>query len=92
MQENPVISDWVPGSGGSTEGSLGEWLAQRQAALRGMLAAGAHPTFPLGHLCVPVLSRAHCVPQNLSGNLRELILKGLPVESRQPTENSSLLK
>lgn len=40
MQENPVISDWVPRSGGCTEGLLGGWLAQRQAALRGMLAAG----------------------------------------------------
>ena len=44
MQENPVISDWVPISGGSTEGSLGGWLAQRQAALREVMAAGALPT------------------------------------------------
>jgi len=35
MQENPVISDWVHISEGSTEGSLGGRLAQRQAALRG---------------------------------------------------------
>jgi hypothetical protein len=48
MQENPVISDWVPISGGSTEGSLGRWLAQRQAALREVMAAGALPTFTLG--------------------------------------------
>ena len=41
MQENPIISDWVPVSGGSTEGSLGGWLAQRQAALREVMAAGA---------------------------------------------------
>jgi hypothetical protein len=40
MQENPIISDWVPVSGGSTEGSLGGWLAQRQAALRDVMAAG----------------------------------------------------
>jgi hypothetical protein len=39
-RENPVISDWVRVSGGSTEGSLGEWLAQRQAALREVMAAG----------------------------------------------------
>ena len=41
MREDPVISDRVRVLGGSTEGSLGRWLAQRQAALRGMLAAGA---------------------------------------------------
>ena len=34
-------------SGGSTEGSLGGWLAQRQAALRGKLAAGARFDFTL---------------------------------------------
>ena len=62
MQENPVISDWVPISGGSTEGSLGGWLAQRQAALREVMAAGALPTFTLGLPCVPVLLRAACVP------------------------------
>ena len=62
MQENPVISDWVPSSGGYTEGLLGGWLAQRQAALRGMLAAGALSTFTLGLPCVPVFSRAPFVP------------------------------
>ncbi len=56
MQENPVISDWVPYSGGCTEGLLGGWLAQRQAALRGVLAAGALSTFTLGLPCVPVIS------------------------------------
>jgi len=44
MRENPVITDWVPISGGSTEGLLGGWLAQRLAALRGKLAAGARLT------------------------------------------------
>ncbi len=44
MRENPAISDWVHISGGSTEGLLGGWLAQRQAALRGVLAAGARST------------------------------------------------
>ena len=63
MQENPVISDRVPNSGGYTEGLLGGWLAQRQAALRGMLAAGALSTFTLGLPCVPVFSRAPHVPQ-----------------------------
>ena len=62
MRENPAISDWVPISGGSTEGLLGGWLAQRQAALRDVMAAGAHPTFTLGLLCVPVILRAPCVP------------------------------
>jgi hypothetical protein len=47
MRENPVIVDWVPISGGSTEGLLGGWLAQRQAALRGKLAAGARFDFTL---------------------------------------------
>jgi hypothetical protein len=62
MQENPVIFDWVPISGGSTEGSLGGWLAQRQAALREVMAAGALSTFTSGLPCVPVLLRAACVP------------------------------
>ena len=48
MQENPAISDWVPVSGGSTEGLLGGRLAQRQAALREMMAAGALSTDALG--------------------------------------------
>ncbi len=45
MRENPVISDRVRESGGSTEGTLGRWLAQRQAALRELLAAGARSTY-----------------------------------------------
>jgi hypothetical protein len=47
MRENPAISDWVPISGGSTEGLLGRRLAQRQAALRGLMAAGARYDFTL---------------------------------------------
>jgi hypothetical protein len=62
MRENPVISDWVPYSGGCTEGLLGGWLAQRQAALRGVVAAGAFSTFTLGRPCVPVSFRAPPVP------------------------------
>jgi hypothetical protein len=50
-------------SGGSTEGLLGGWLAQRQAALRGMLAAGARFDFTLVIPCVPVLLRALAMPQ-----------------------------
>ncbi|HLE63769.1 MAG TPA: hypothetical protein VI750_11535 [Pyrinomonadaceae bacterium] len=45
MRENPVIPDWVHVLGGNTEGMLGGRLAQRQAALRGLLAAGARSTF-----------------------------------------------
>ena len=45
MRENPVISDRVRESGGSTEGTLGRWLAQRQAALRELLAAGARSAY-----------------------------------------------
>jgi len=44
MQEDPVNFDWVRVLGGSTEGLLGRWLAQRQAALREVLAAGARST------------------------------------------------
>ncbi|HEY5885580.1 MAG TPA: hypothetical protein VIT88_12890, partial [Pyrinomonadaceae bacterium] len=55
-------SDWVPISGGCTEGMLGGWLAQRQAALRGKLAAGALSTFTLGLPCVPTFLRASRVP------------------------------
>jgi hypothetical protein len=63
MRENPAIADWVPISGGSTEGLLGGWLAQRQAALRDVMAAGALSTFTLGLPCMPVISRAACVPE-----------------------------
>ena len=41
MRENPAISDWVPCFGGKPKGMLGGWLAQRQAALREVMAAGA---------------------------------------------------
>jgi len=74
MQENPVIADWVPISGGSTEGLLGGWLAQRQAALREVMAAGALSTFTLGLPCVPVILRAACVP-------REKVFVELPRDS-----------
>ena len=47
MRENPVISDWVRISKGLTEGLLGGGLAQRQAALRGVMAAGARFNFTL---------------------------------------------
>ena len=81
MQENPVISDWVPISGGSTEGSLGRWLAQRQAALREVMAAGALPTFTLGLPCVPVLLRAASVPQ------RRIFWKAATIAYRPVTFN-----
>jgi hypothetical protein len=74
MQENPAISDWVPISGGSTEGLLGGRLAQRQAALREVMAAGALSTFTLGLPCVPVILRAACVP-------REKVFMELPRNS-----------
>ena len=73
MRENPAISDWVPISGGSTEGLLGGWLAQRQAALREVMAAGALSTFTLGLPCVPVISRAPCVPHERISWNRERI-------------------
>ena len=77
MQENPVISDWVPVSGGSTKGSLGGWLAQRQAALREVMAAGALSTFTLGLRCVPVLFRAGCVPQESFFGISERLNLGV---------------
>jgi len=58
MRENPVISDRVRESGGSTEGTLGRWLAQRQAALRELLAAGARSTLLRVFRVVP-LSTQH---------------------------------
>jgi len=63
MRENPAIADWVPSSGGCTEGLLGGWLAQRLAALREVMAAGALSTFTLGLPCVPEFLRAACVPR-----------------------------
>jgi hypothetical protein len=86
MQENPAISDWVPISGGSTEGLLGGWLAQRQAALRDVMAAGALPTFTLGLPCVPVISRAASVPQE------ENFWKPLTIGHRPSRSNIELSK
>ena len=69
MQENPVIADWVPSSGGSTEGLLGEWLAQRQAALRGVVAAGARFDFTLvSRACRLSLEHLVCQSKTFSGN------------------------
>jgi hypothetical protein len=65
MRENPAIAGWALISGGSTEGLLGGWLAQRQAALREVMAAGALSTFTWGLPCVPVCSRACRVPRKV---------------------------
>ena len=70
MRENPAIAGWVPISGGSTEGLLGGWLAQRLAALRGKVAAGALSTFTLGLPCVPVIPRAASVPNKLISGMQ----------------------
>ncbi|OLE53064.1 MAG: hypothetical protein AUG51_14760 [Acidobacteria bacterium 13_1_20CM_3_53_8] len=58
MRENPAISDRVRISEGATEGTLGRQLAQRQAALRGVMAAGARFIS-----CWPTRDRALRVPQ-----------------------------
>ena len=71
MRENPVIADWVPSSGGSTEGLLGGWLAQRQAALRGKLAAGALLTFTLVSRACRLSLRAPRVPQKTFRGISE---------------------
>src|SRR5206468_10200803 len=57
MRENPVISDRVPIRGDLTEGSLGGRLAQRLAALREVMAAGARFIS-----CLPSCSSALLVP------------------------------
>ena len=64
MRENPVISDWVRGSGGSTEGLLGGRLAQRQAALRGLMAAGARSTFGFSVRADALLSTSCATKRN----------------------------
>src|SRR5437870_4942518 len=60
MRENPAISDWVPISEGSTEGLLGGWLAQRQAALRGVVAAGRGLTSIVYRACRVALEHFVC--------------------------------
>ena len=67
-QENPVIADWVRGSGGSTEGLLGGRLAQRQAALRGKKAAGHGQLFGLFRACRLYLQHVACQKNKFSGN------------------------
>src|SRR5438067_1248709 len=58
MRENPVISDRVPRRGDLSEGSLGGRLAQRLAALREVMAAGARL-----FACLPSCSSALAVPR-----------------------------
>ena len=58
MQENPVIADQVPIRGDLTEGLLGGRLAQRHAALREVMAAGARYVS-----CLPTFSLALAVPR-----------------------------
>ena len=73
MRENPVIADWVHFKGGITEGLLGGWLAQRQAALRGKLAAGARCDFTLvSRACRNFLEQLACHRKTFPGNLERL--------------------
>jgi len=67
-QENPVIADWVRGSGGSSEGLLGGRLAQRQAALRGKKAAGHGQLFGLFRACRLHPQHFACQKKKFSGN------------------------
>ena len=80
MQENPAISDWVPISGGSTEGLLGRWLAQRQAALREVMAAGALSTFTFGSWvpCRFFLEQVACHADEFSGSQQQLGIDRVP--------------
>jgi hypothetical protein len=57
--------DWVHSSGGCTEGLLGRWLAQRQAALRGSWRRGYGNQLPIPY--VPFAYSALAVPLNGSG-------------------------
>ncbi len=68
MQENPAIADWVPISGGSTEGLLGGWLAQRQAALRDVVAAGARINFAFVYRACRVALEHLVCQRKVSGN------------------------
>jgi len=73
MQENPAISDWVPISGGSTEGLLGGWLAQRQAALRDVMAGGHfQPLHWVFRACRLSLEQLACHSNEFSGSQRRL--------------------
>ena len=69
MRENPAISDWVRISKGLTEGLLGGGLAQRQAALRGVMAAGARFNFALvSRACRLGLEHVLCHVERFSGS------------------------
>ncbi len=76
-RENPVIADRVQVSKGLSEGLLGGWLAQRQAALRGGLAAGARYDFTLvSRACRDVLEHALCQRKCFFGNLKLFGVRG----------------
>jgi hypothetical protein len=77
MQENPAISDWVRGSGGSTEGTLGGSLAQRQAALRGMLAAGARSTCFVSSVRADLLLSTSRATETFSGIQSSLAIRAI---------------
>ena len=67
---NPVISDWVR-FGWVTEGLLGRWLAQRQAAHRGKMAAGARCDFTLvSRACRRSLEHLLCHEKDFFGKCR----------------------
>ena len=55
MRENPVITDWVRVSGGSTEGTLGRLAGAAAGGAQGMSAAGARSTIRFVFRVVPVI-------------------------------------
>src|SRR6185503_20563213 len=67
MRENPVITDWVHVSGGSTEGTLGRLAGAAAGGAQGMLAAGdsvnfclpCRAAFPLSTRCATIRSVTH---------------------------------
>ena len=85
MQENPAISDWVRISGGSTEGLLGRWLAQRQAALREVMAAGHfQPLLWVFRACRFSLEQLACHREEFSGRQQPLHID--PSRSTTPAQ------
>jgi hypothetical protein len=73
---NPVIADWVQFRLEFPEGLLGGWLAQRLAALRGKMAAGARFNFTLvSRACRGSLEHLPCHGKRFSGDLRLLVIR-----------------
>src|SRR5258706_133021 len=84
MQENPVISDRVPIRGDLSEGSLGGRLAQRHAALREVMAAGARfiSCLPSMYLAPPVPRPSGSAHGYLSFQSNRFLIVGVDTHRR----------